>query len=343
MNLPEATAVRITSNFSIDSLTFDKVPVGDPGPHEVLVAIKATSLNFRDYLTVIGKYNPNLQLPRTIGSDASGEVIRVGESVVDFRPGDRVVGTFFPDWTSGPYAYEVSQRTLGDSVDGVLSTARIFADRSLVHLPKHLSFEEGATLPCAALTAWHALVPTAHIQSGDTVLLLGTGGVSIFALQFAKMHGAHVLITSSSDKKLLRAKAMGADTIINYEKTPAWDTAVLELTSGRGADIVIETGGAGTLERSLKSVKAGGQVSLMGTLSGINEPLNIVPILRGNIRLQGIYVGSAQMFREMNRAIEVNGLKPVIDRVYPFQQTQDALRLMESGKHFGKIVITMES
>ncbi len=224
----------------------------------------------------------------------------------------------------------------------MLTTSRVFDQEGLVHLPEHLSYEEGATLPCAALTAWHALVPTAHLKSGDTVLLLGTGGVSIFGLQFAKLHGARVVITSSSEEKLARAKALGADETINYKKTPEWDKEVLRLTEGEGVDVVLEVGGAGTLARSLRSVRPAGQISLIGVLTGVDEALNILPILQGNIRVQGIDVGSVAMFKQMIRAIAANALEPVIDRTFSFEQTREALRHMESAQHFGKIVIAVE-
>ncbi len=334
-----ADAVRITAESSIDALTFDRLPVQKPGPRQVLVAIKAVSLNYRDLLVASGKYSPNLPKPLIIASDGAGEVIAVGEEVTRFKSGDRVAGSFFQNWIEGEYHREIGKSALGGAVDGVLTTYRVFEQQGLVHLPGHLSYEEGATLPCAAVTAWHALVPTAHVKSGDIVLLLGTGGVSIFGLQFAKLHGARVILTSSSDEKLERAKALGADETINYKKTPEWDKEVLRLTEGRGADIVLEVGGAGTLANSLKAVRHGGQVSLIGVLSGLTQSLNIAPILHGNIRVQGIYVGSVAMFQDMNRAIATNHLQPLIDRVFPFEQTREALHHMESAQHFGKIVI----
>lgn len=334
-----ATAVRITGEFSIDALTTDKVSIENPSAHQVLVAMRAVSLNYRDLLLVQGKYDPKLSKPRVIGSDGAGEVIAVGESVTRFKPGDRVAGAFFQDWAEGDYHRDVAKSALGGAIDGVFTTCRLFGERGLVHLPEHLSYEEGAALPCAAVTAWHGLVPTAHLKSGDTVLLLGTGGVSIFGLQFAKMHGARVILTSSSDEKLERARSLGADETINYKRHPDWEKEVFRLTEGRGADVVLEVGGAGTLAHSLRAVRYGGQVSLIGVLSGISESLNIGPILHGNLRLQGIYVGSVVMFEAMNRAIGTNRMKPVIDRVFPFDAVRDSLRYLESGQHFGKIVL----
>lgn len=334
-----ATALRITNEFSIDGLMFESVEIARPAHGQVLVDIKAASLNYRDLLVATGRYSPNLPKPLTIGSDCAGEVIAVGEGVRNFKSGDRVIGSFFQNWQRGEIDRDVAASALGGSIDGVLTTARLFDERGLVKLPSQLSYEEGATLPCAAVTAWNALVSTAHIKSGDTVLLLGTGGVSIFGLQFAHMHGARTIVTSSSDEKLSRAKALGAAETINYAKIPEWGKEVLRLTGGRGADVVLEVGGAGTLPHSLRAVRPGGQVSLIGVLAGIAEPLNIGPILHNSIRLQGIYVGSVAMFEEMNRAITLHQMKPVIDRAFPFEQAREALHYMSTAQHFGKIVI----
>jgi NADPH:quinone reductase-like Zn-dependent oxidoreductase len=284
-----------------------------------------------------------LPKPLVIGSDAAGEVVEVGEGGRHFKPGDRVIGSFFQNWQRGEINRDAAPSALGGSIDGVLATARIFDERGLVRLPAHLSYEEGATLPCAGVTAWNALVSTAHVKSGDTVLLLGTGGVSIFGLQFALMHGARAIITSRSDEKLARARTLGASETINYAKTPEWHKEALRLTDGRGVDVVLEVGGAGTLPHSLRSVRPGGQVSLIGVLSGIAEALNIGPILHSSIRLQGIYVGSVEMFEAMNRAISAHKLRPIIDRVFAFEETREALRYMESAGHFGKIVIKVAS
>ena len=337
--MASARAVRVTAGFSIDELTFDSVEVAEPGRQQVLVAVKAVSLNYRDVLVVAGKYNPNLPKPMVICSDGAGEVIAVGEDVRDFKPGDRVMGSFFQNWYDGELDRAVAPSALGGSIDGVLVTERVFEARGLVHLPSHFSYEEGATLPCAALTAWNGMISTAHLKSGDSALLLGTGGVSIFGLQFALMHGARTIITSSSDEKLARAKALGAHETINYSKNTEWQKEVLRLTGGRGVDVVLEVGGTGTLARSLRAVRPSGQVSLIGVLAGINDPLNIGMILHNAIRVQGIYVGSVMMFQDMNRAITLHQLKPVIDRTFTFEGTREALRYLQSGSHFGKIVI----
>jgi len=334
-----ATAVRVTNEFSIDGLTFDEIDVAAPGFGRVVVAIKSVSLNYRDLLVVTGRYSPNLPKPLVIASDGAGEVIAVGEGVRKFKAGDRVIGSFFQNWQRGEIDRDAAPSALGGAIDGVLATACVLEERGLVHLPSHLSYDEGATLPCAGVTAWNALVDKAHVKSSDTVLLLGTGGVSIFGLQFALLHGARTIITSISDEKLARAKSMGAWETVNYTKSPEWHRDVLRLTAGRGVDVVLEVGGTGTLPHSLRSVRPGGQVSLIGVLSGIAEPLNIGPILHNSVRVQGIYVGSVEMFGEMNRAIGAHKMKPVVDRVFKFDETRDALRYLESARHFGKIVI----
>jgi len=323
-----ATAVR-------RNLTYDTVPLPDLAWGDVLVAIKAVSLNYRDLLIAGGKYT-HFADDVILASDAAGEVVAVGEGVTRFKTGDRVAANFFLGWIDGGYQREYGKTSLGGAVPGVLATARVFDQRTLVRIPDHLSYEEGATLPCAAVTAWHALSGT---KPGDTILILGTGGVAVFALQFAKLHGARVIITSSSDEKLAKAKELGADETINYRTTPEWEQEVLRLTNGRGADNVLELGGAGTLAKSIASVRAGGQVSVIGVINGTVEPLNISAILP-NIRLQGIYVGSVAMFEEMNRAIALHRLRPVIDRVFPFDEAPEALRYLEAAQHFGKVAIS---
>jgi NADPH:quinone reductase-like Zn-dependent oxidoreductase len=337
-----ATSFRVTGDFGLDNLSMQSVPVAAPGPGQVLVRMKAASLNYRDLLVAIGKYNPKLQRPMTLCSDGAGEVISVGEGVTRFKPGDRVMSSFFQNWISGPYTRATGKSALGGAIDGVLTTACVLSEHGLLPIPAHLSYQEAATLPCAALTAWHALVPSANLCSGQTVLVLGTGGVSIFGLQFAKLHGARVIITSSSDEKLARAKSLGADELINYTRTPDWDKEVLRLTGGEGADVVLEVGGIGTMPFSLRATKPSGQVALIGVLTGLSDALNLGPILHGVIRLQGIYVGSVEMFESMNRAISLHHLKPVVDRVFPFAESREALKHMESAQHFGKIVISIE-
>jgi NADPH:quinone reductase-like Zn-dependent oxidoreductase len=307
----------------------------------VQVRIHAASLNFRDYLVAKGLYNPKMPLPRVPLSDGAGEVTAVGEGVTRVKPGDRVAAAFHQGWIGGEYEEAYGKTSLGGAIDGVLADYVVFGEEGLVALPPHLSYIEAAALPCAAVTAWNALISQGHIKAGDSVLLQGTGGVSIFALQFAKLSGARVIITSSSDEKLARARALGAEEGINYKKNPDWEKTVLPLTGGAGVDHIVEVGGAGTLARSLKVARAQGRVSVIGVLSGIAGELSIAPILHKHLTVQGIYVGSRTMFEDMNRAIELHRLHPVIDRVYPMEQIQEALRYMESGAHIGKIAIDL--
>src|SRR6202522_1158581 len=337
----KARAVRTTGGTSIDQVIFDEVAVPEPGPGQVLVAIKAVSLNFRDLAVVTGRYPRNASQPTIIASDGCGEVIAVGDGVAAFESGDRVVGSFFQKWIAGPFVREYGASALGGAIDGVLTQFRVFDREGLVRIPEHFSYQDGATLPCAGLTAWNALVPTMHVQAGDTVLLLGTGGVSIFGLQFAKLHGARVIITSSSDEKLARAKALGADQTINYKTTPEWDKEVLRLTGGKGVDIVLEVGGGETFPRSMNSVRNSGQIAVIGVLSGLVGTIPVVLIGIQTLSVRGIFVGSVAMFEDMNRAMTANQIRPVIDRVFPFEQSADALRYMQSAQHFGKIVITI--
>ncbi|MDN5754099.1 MAG: NAD(P)-dependent alcohol dehydrogenase, partial [Nitrosospira sp.] len=289
-----------------------------PGPDEVLIHVRATSLNFRDFIVAHGQYPVGVK-PHVIPlSDGAGDVVEVGPNVKAVQAGDRVAGCFFPDWISGPLTQEIFQRSLGGPIDGMLAEYVALPERAVIPFPPHLSYEEAATLPDAGVTAWHALVEAGRVRAGQTVLLLGTGGVSLFALQFAKMHSAIVIQTSSTDEKLERAKAMGADYLINYRKTPDWDQEVINLTGGRGADIVVEVGGAHTLERSLKAVRFGGVVTLIGLVSGFGK-IDPLPLMQRSIRLLGINVGSADMFRAMNRAIVASRLRPVIARTFTFE------------------------
>lgn len=335
-------AFRTRGGPSIDDLTFDDVEVLPPGPGQVAVDIKAVSLNFRDLAVVTGRYPRPVSGPTVIASDGAGEVVSVGEGVTGFKAGDRVAGSFFQSWITGPFAREFGNSALGGAIDGMLTEQRVFDQAGLVRLPEHFSYEEGATLPCAGLTAWNALVPTAHVEAGDTVLLLGTGGVSMFGLQFAKLNGARVVITSSSDEKLERARALGADETINYKKNPEWEKEVLRLTGGDGVDIVLEVGGAETFRRSMSSVRTSGQIVVIGVLSGVvgTVPLGLIGLETLSVR--GVYVGSVAMFEAMNRAISLHKLRPVIDKVFPFEETRDALRYLQSARHVGKVVISLE-
>lgn len=327
-------------SFGIDSLEFAERPAPVPGLGEVLVEIHAVSLNFRDLLMVKGMYNPKLKLPRIPCSDGAGEVRAVGEGVAAFKPGDRVAGIFMQNWLEGPLTAAKARGALGGDIDGTFAEQIVLKEQGLVRIPDRLSFEEAATLPCTGVTAWNALA-AGDVNPGGTVLILGTGGVSIFALQFAKLAGARVLGVSSSDEKLERARALGLDAGLNYKASPDWDRWVMDQTGGEGVDLVVEVGGAGTLQRSLKSVRYGGVVAQIGVLVQAAEPFPVPLILHKAIRVQGIYVGSRADFVEMNRAIVQAGLRPVFE-AFPWSETREALGRMESGGHFGKIVLEVD-
>ena len=337
----QAKALRLTADFNLDALTFDSVEVPAPGPNEVLIGIKAVSLNQRDLMIVDGRYGPNQPRPRILGSDGAGDVLAVGNAVKNFKPGDRVVAGFFRDWVNGPLTREASETALGGGVDGTLTTHLVLPEHALVHIPDALTYEDAATLPCAAVTAWHALVTTGNIGPSDTVLLLGTGGVSVVALQIAKLRGAKVIITSSSDEKLAQAKSLGADETINYKTTPDWDKRVRELTNKRGVTHVVETGGGATLPQSLASCALHAQVSIIGLISGNETTVDLRAILGRNVRVQGIYVGSVQMLREVADALAAGNLHAVITQTFPFEQSIQALKSLKAADHFGKIVITL--
>jgi len=328
--------------FGIDSLDLVEKDSVQPAAGQVLVKVHAVSLNYRDLMVVQGRYNPKLAMPRVPCSDGAGEVLAVGAGVTQWKAGDRVAGIFMQNWLDGRTSAAKQKGALGGDIDGMLATEVVLPEQGLVRVPAHLSYAEAATLPCAAVTAWNALFTTANTQPGDTVLIQGTGGVSIFALQFAKMAGARVLGTSSSDAKLLRARSMGLDAGLNYRETPDWEKWALEQTGGEGVDLVVEVGGADTLGRSLKALKHGGTVAQIGVLSGANDGVDIRPVLVKQIRLHGVYVGSRAEFVTMNRAVSLSKLKPVIDTVVPFGEAREAFRHMEGAGHFGKIVVSGE-
>ncbi|WP_141430432.1 NAD(P)-dependent alcohol dehydrogenase [Bacillus sp. 03113] len=331
---------EIQKTFSLDSLVTTERPKPVPGPNEVLIKMRAVSLNYRDLGVISGFYNPNLPLPLIPISDGVGEVIVIGDHVSRVKLGDRVSASFFQKWISGVPDNVGLQSTLGSPQDGLLTEYAIIHEDGLVHVPEHLTDEEAAALPCAGVTAWHAVVTKGKVQAGDTVVVQGTGGVSLFALQFAKMHGAKVIVTSSSDEKLEKAMKLGADFGINYKTTPDWEKEVLEFTQGIGADHVLDLGGADTLNKSMNAIRIGGQVTIIGILSGFHaDGFNIITAIQRNVNIQGISVGSREMFESMNRAIQQNKMRPVIDRVFPFEQSVEALRYMEKGNHFGKICI----
>jgi len=329
------------ARLGLENLALVERPVPAPGPGEVQVRFHAASLNYRDLLFGLGSYNRNPRLPAIPGSDGAAEVTALGEGVTRWKVGDRVCPSFMQDWQDGILTPALQRSALGaGDRDGVLREVGCFPEQGLSAIPEHLSFEEAATLPCAALTAWNALVEIGGIKAGDTVLTLGTGGVSLFALQFAKLHGARVIATSGSDAKLETARSLGADATINYVATPDWDKEVLRLTGKRGVDHVVEVGGAGTLPRSLNAVRMGGLVTVIGVLAQ-GSGLDPTRILMKGLRLQGVFVGSRRMFEDMCRAMELANLKPVIDRAFAFGEVPEALERMRSGAHTGKIVIRM--
>jgi NADPH:quinone reductase-like Zn-dependent oxidoreductase len=323
----------------IDALVKVERPNPKPTYRQVLVKVAACSLNFRDLGIVRGTYRLSVRENVIPLSDGAGEVIEVGEGVRRVKVGDQVAGNFFQRWHAGEPGPDTHLSALGGGIDGMLAEYVVLEEEGVVKVPAHLSVEEGATLPCAGVTAWHALVEHGKVIAGQTVLLQGTGGVSILGLQLAHAMGVQVIITSSSDEKLARAKKLGAIHGINYKSTPDWEEAAMDFTGGRGVDQVIEVGGAGTLTRSFGAIRVGGKISMIGGLSGPATELNPGLILARRANVQGISVGSTQMFEAMNRAIAANAIKPVIDKVFGFDEAQAAYKHMASGAHFGKIVI----
>lgn len=323
----------------LDSVTRVDRKQPKPGAGQVLLKMKAWSLNYRDLLVAKGSYGAPPPAGRIPLSDGVGEVVETGDGVSRVKVGDRVAGCFMQRWLAGEITPEAAASALGGAIDGMLSEYVVLDEDGVVRVPAHLSDEEAASLPCAAVTAWNALVREARIKAGDTVALLGTGGVSMIALKFAKLHGARCIITSSSDEKLAQARTAGADETINYRQTPDWDKRVMELTGGRGADIVVEVGGAGTFDRSLNAVRMGGNVCLIGVLTGTSAAVSTAAILRRHVRVRGIYVGSRDMFEEMNRAIAQHGMKPWIGARFPFDEAPAAYRHLEGASHVGKVAI----
>jgi NADPH:quinone reductase-like Zn-dependent oxidoreductase len=323
----------------IDALTKVERPTPKPGHRQVLVKVAACSLNFRDLGIVRGTYR--MAVPENIVplSDGAGEVVEVGPGVKRVKAGDKVAGCFFQRWPGGDAAPDVHATALGGGIDGMLAEHVVLEEEGVVKLPPHLTLEEGATLPCAAVTVWHAMMEHAKLIAGQTVLLQGTGGVSVFGLQLAHAMGMQSVITSSSDAKLAKAKALGANHAINYKTTPDWEKSAMEFTGGRGVDHVVEVGGQGTLTRSFGALRVGGKISMIGNLSGAATELNPGLIMGRRANIQGISVGSTQMFEALNRAIAASGIKPVIDKVFGFNEVKAAYNHMAAGAHFGKIVI----
>lgn len=324
--------------FGVENLALVEREIPQPAENEVLVKFHAVSLNYRDLMMVNGWYNPKLKMPVVPFSDGAGEITAVGDDVTRFKVGDRVCPIFHQAWVDGSVETGKVKTALGGDVDGCLREYGTFDENGLVKIPEHLSYEEAATLPCAAVTAYHALFSSGNLHTDDIVLLQGTGGVSIFALQFASHFGAKTIITSSSNEKLEKAKSLGANLTINYKENPDWDKVVLDLTEKRGVDHVVEVGGAGTLQKSMNSAKMGGHIAVIGVLDTKGD-IAPVTILMKMLRLHGIFVGSRQMFEDMNRMLEQHQIKPVIDKVFEFSEVKEALNYMQSGSHFGKVVV----
>ena len=334
--------VQVSEAFGLDRIELAERPEPEPGPGQVRLAMRAASINYRDLLMVRGHYNPRQPLPLVPCSDGVGVIDAVGPGVSRFTLGARVSPIFAQAWIDGPPTAEALGSTLGGPRDGTLVESMVVDEDGLVAAATHLSDTEAAALPCAAVTAWNALMTHGGIRPGDSVLVLGTGGVSVFACQFATALGARVFATSSSDEKLERMKSLGAEEGLNYREVPDWGKQVRQWTGGGGVDHVVEVGGAGTLEQSLRSVRAGGTVSLIGVLAGVASDLNILPILMRQIRVQGIFVGHRASFEAMNRFIELHELRPVIDQVFPVENARGALEHMGTGAHFGKICLTFD-
>jgi len=307
---------------------------------EVAVAVHAASLNYRDLLMVTGRYNPRQPLPLVPLSDGAGVVVDVGPGVTSVQVGDRVAGLFCQAWEDGAPDVAALRSTLGGPLQGMARSVAVLAERGVVKIPDALSFEEAACLPCAALTAWSAVVEEARTKPGDTVLVLGTGGVSVFALQFAKACGARVVATTSSEEKAARLRALGADLVVLRTESADWDKAARAFTDGRGVDLVVEVGGQGTLGRSIKAVRPGGTIALIGVLADGDAP-NLTPVLMNHVRVQGVFVGHRRAFHDMLRAIAAHRIAPVVDRRFALDDARGAFAHLASGAHFGKVVVTI--
>ena len=334
-------ALQVAEPWGVDRLEVVEVETPTPGHGEVLVRMRALSLNYRDLLMVGGMYSRGSALAGTVTpfSDGCGIVEAVGPGVTRVKPGDRVSTLFFQNWNAGPARLENLMSSLGHPVPGAGRELATFSQEGVSKVPDFLTDNEVATLPCAALTAWRGLFEDARLEPGDTVVLQGTGGVSIFGLQFAKAAGYRTVITSSSDEKLKRAKALGADHVVNYRTTPDWAKAVREATGGVGADFVMEVGGAGTIQQSLRAVRIGGHIAIIGVVAGAAEGFNPAVLIGNNARLQGLSVGSRAMFEAMCKAMELHQIRPVVDKVFAWTEARAAFQAMQGGEHFGKIVL----
>lgn len=332
-------AWEIGAGFGLDQLRLVERPDPAPGPFEARVALRAASLNYRDVLIAKGLYDPKQRLPLVPLSDGVGEVTAVGPGVTRVAVGDRVAGAFAQAWVAGAPTPARLRSTLGAPLDGMLREAGIFSAEGLVHVPEHLSDAEAATLPCGAVTAWNALVTHGGVKAGEVVLVQGSGGVSVFALLIAKMLGARVVATSSSEAKRERLRELGAEVVLDYRADPQWGRSIKKLTGG--VDHVVEVGGAGTLEQSLRAVRPGATISLIGVLAGGRGEVNLLPVLMNQVRVQGIMVGHRESFEAMNRAFAAAELRPIVDRIFPFEEAPAAFAHLNAGAHFGKVVVSM--
>jgi len=330
-------AMRLRQPGGLDHIYLGSAESRPAGPGEIRVRVRASSLNFHDFLVALGKLPADEG--RILMSDAGGEVVEVGAGVTEFAVGDPVASTFFPDWQAGRPTVQNNFAMPGDHTDGYACEEVTVPATSFTKAPAGYSHAEAATLSCAGLTAWRALMADGGLKAGDTVLVQGTGGVSVFALQFAKAAGATVIATSSSDEKLARLKALGADGLINYRSTPEWGQQVLQLTGGRGVDHVVEVGGPGTLPQSIAACALGAHIAMIGVLTGGEGPVPTAQLLRKHIRLQGLMVGNREQQQDMVRAIEATGIRPVIDSHFPLEDLAKAFAHQASGSHFGKICI----
>ena len=335
-------ALNVAAPWGLDAIQVVEAPDPAPGPGQVLVRMKAVSLNYRDLLMVKGMYG---RAPAATAdvitpfSDGCGVVEAIGSGVTRVKPGDRVATLFFQGWISGPPSLEKVVTALGFPIPGAGSELQTFGQDGVSKVPDFLTDNEVATLPCAALTAWRGLFEDANLKPGDTVVLQGTGGVSILGLQFAHAAGYRTLITSSSDEKLARAKALGADHLVNYKTTPAWSGPVRAATDGRGADFIMEVGGGGTIHESMKAIRIGGHIAIIGVVAGAGDPFNPAALIGNSAKLQGLSVGSREMFESMCRAIDLHQIRPVVDKVFAWTDAKAAFTAMAGGEHFGKIVL----
>ncbi len=332
-------AYELRSNAGLDDLVLTDLPEPNFGPDQVLIEMRAASLNYRDLMVLNGLY-PESPPPLIPVSDGVGIVVAIGENVTRVKPGDRVAGVFDQNWICGNITEQ--RKSLGGQVNGVLAQRIVLHQDGVVHVPEYLTDEEAATLPCAAVTAWNALMVQNHLTPGMKVLVQGTGGVSLFAMQLARMAGADVIAISGSEHKLEQARRLGAEATINYQSAPDWDQAVLNLTDGKGVDIVVDVGGADSLPRAIKCVRHGGHVSLIGLASGVNADIFIPVLLFKQIRMQGVYVGNRDMFEAMNTALAAHKIKPVIDKSFSFKDAREAYRHLKSGTHVGKVCIRFD-